>query len=497
MYTINMADSNGLFIVLIIFCVISITSSIFFTYTCTDGTWDFDNFEGEQCVKFPEEDKTDPACSTFTSQTDCPLRCSWDTTTSLCGETSYNYDPSPSTTIPNTASNYDQCYDGMSINDAKTTFNATDNSAGVRWFWSEATKYSGCKSSIGKYRVTVTSSLDNHQQEYYYDVIAGSANSFAFKNAPGGWLSGQNIEFKISALTPSGLLVADTITVELDANESTDDGSLVGVGIPVDFNSMTKVIYGGDPPPPAPDPVNCSGGTWTNLGGCTIDGVTQDMSECGELADQVQVLTGDDIIPASDGGTCVTQRTVPCATVRDSCNEFDETIHTQVIDCKQGEWMTLNPCNKTCGGGKTTEWRDTITDPLNGGTPCGSYMREIDCNTQDCPINCVGNWSFPDLGKIETFGGSGNNGGTKTVVQDGTYIVTQAANPYGTPCAHVNGATKTVRTQVCSKSDGQRKLWKAKSILGIPYPNNCPDMYKKNGAVSEGTNFAKKKNNLI
>lgn len=144
-----MADSNGLFIVLIIFCVISITSSIFFTYTCTDGTWDFDNFEGEKCVKFPEEDKTDPACSTFTSQTDCPLRCSWDTTTSLCGETSYNYDPSPSTTILNKASNYDQCYDGMSINDAKTTFNASDNSAGVRWFWSQATKYSGCKSSIG------------------------------------------------------------------------------------------------------------------------------------------------------------------------------------------------------------------------------------------------------------------------------------------------------------------------------------------------------------
>jgi len=57
MYTINMADSTGLFIVLMIFCVMSITSSIFFTYTCTDGTWDFDNFEGEKCVKFPEEIK--------------------------------------------------------------------------------------------------------------------------------------------------------------------------------------------------------------------------------------------------------------------------------------------------------------------------------------------------------------------------------------------------------------------------------------------------------
>ncbi len=487
MYTINMADSTGLFIVLMIFCVMSITSSILFTYTCTDGTWDFDNFKGEQCVKFPEEDKTDPACTTFTTQSDCPSRCSWDTTTSSCGEPP-STNNSPVVTYDYgtpQASNYNECYDGMSINESKTTFNATDNSAGVRWFWSEATKYSGCKSSIGKYRVTVSSSFDNHQQEYYYDVLAGSANSFAFKNAPGGWLSGQNIEFKISALTPSGLLVADTITVELDANESTDDGSLVGVGIPVDFNNMTKVIYGGDPPPPAPEPINCSGGTWVNVGGCTIDGITQIMSECGELAEQIQVLTGDDIIPASDGGTCVTERKIPCATVRDSCNDFDEVKHTQVIDCKQGDWKQLTGCTASCNGGKTTQWRDTITDPLNGGTPCGAYTRELDCNTQACPIHCVGNWSFPDLGKVETSGGSGNSGGTKTVVQDGTYIVSQAANAYGSSCPHVNGATKTVRTQVCQKADGLRKLWTA-GFLGP----NCPNKYMNDGPVTEGPNLA-------
>ncbi len=459
MYTINMADSTGLFIVFMIFCVMSITSSILLTYTCTDGTWDFDNFEGKQCVKFPEEDKTDPTVDEDIS----------------------DIDPSPIVTyeygIPE-ASNYNECYDGMSINESKTTFNATDNSAGVRWFWSEATKYSGCKSSIGKYRVTVSTSLDNHQQEYYYDVLAGSANSFAFKNAPGGWLSGQNIEFKISALTPSGLLVADTITVELDANESTDDGSLVGVGIPVDFNSMTKVIHGGDPPPPVPDPVNCSGGTWANLGGCTIDGVTQVMSECGELAEQIQVLTGDDIIPASDGGTCITQRTIPCATVRDSCNEFDEDKHTQVIDCKQGPWMTLNPCNVSCGGGKKTEWRDTITDPLNGGTPCGPYYQEVDCNTQDCPVHCVGNWSWPDNGNLvtEMFWDQSKNGygGTKTIVKDGTFIVTQDANPYGEPCTHVDGATKQKKEQVCSKGGGSRDLWKES------LSKNCPDKYMGN-----------------
>jgi len=91
-----MADSIGLFIVLMIFCFMSIISSIFFTYTCTDGTWDFDNFKGEQCVEWPEKDKTDPACSTFTTQSDCPSsRCSWNTTASSCGEPSPPPGPAP------------------------------------------------------------------------------------------------------------------------------------------------------------------------------------------------------------------------------------------------------------------------------------------------------------------------------------------------------------------------------------------------------------------
>ena len=99
-----MADSIGLFIVLMIFCFMSIISSIFFTYTCTDGTWDFGNFEGEQCVEWPEKDKTDPVCSTFTTQSDCPSRCSWDTATSSCGEPSPPPGPAPApgpSTSPN------------------------------------------------------------------------------------------------------------------------------------------------------------------------------------------------------------------------------------------------------------------------------------------------------------------------------------------------------------------------------------------------------------
>ena len=39
-----------IFIILIILLI-----AIFFTYTCTDGTWDFDNFKRENCKNLPDE----------------------------------------------------------------------------------------------------------------------------------------------------------------------------------------------------------------------------------------------------------------------------------------------------------------------------------------------------------------------------------------------------------------------------------------------------------
>ena len=339
------------------------------------------------------------------------------------------------------ADNYTECYDGIAINESKTSFSANDNSAGVRWFWSEADRFSGCQGSITKYRVKISSSQDNHLQEYYYDVLSGLANSFAFKNAPEGWLSGQNIKFKITALTHGDLVVADTVTVELDANESTDDGSLVGVGTPVDFNNMTKV-EGGAPPPPPPDPVNCSGGTWTNVGGCMLDGVEVDPDECGEPCIQKQVLGGSDFIPASDGGTCITEKYATIS--RKSCEEFELS---EQQDCSLGPWTDVireggSACNKTCGGGTKEQRRAVLLPTLNGGKACGDTTRTLDCNTQDCPVHCVGNWSCGAWSEYTTpKGGCGSTYQTRKK-QDCTYKVTQAANPYGNPCPYAQGASK-------------------------------------------------------
>jgi hypothetical protein len=417
MYTINMADSTGLFIVLIIFCILSIITSTLFTYTCTDGTWDFGNFEGGKCVKWPGGDDDGGSGGGG-------------------GGGGGGSDPSDQIAddgeLLGRADNYSECYDGISINESKTSFSANDNSAGVRWFWSEADRFSGCQGSIKKYRVKISSSLDNHLQEYYYDVLSGFANSFAFKNAPEGWLSGQNIKFKITALTNDDLVIADTVTVELDANESTDDGSLVGVGTPIDFNNMIKVIYGGDPPPPPPDPINCSGGTWTNVGGCMLDGVEVDINECGEPCIQKQFLGGDDFIPASDGGTCITEKYSTVS--RKSCEEF---VLSEQQDCKLDIWRDVGNCSKSCGGGTREQTRAVLLPTLNGGKPCGDTTQIVQCATQDCPVNCVGNWS------CEAWYDAGGSNKSRTGNRVCTYKVTQGANPYGARCPYADMATKT------------------------------------------------------
>jgi len=427
MYTINMASNTGLFIVLIIFCILSIITSTLFTYMCTDGTWDFGNFEGGKCIKWPGGDDDGGSGSGGGGGGGS------DTSDQIADDDE----------LLGRADNYSECYDGIAINESKTSFSANDNSAGVRWFWSEADRFSGCQGSITKYRVKISSSLDNHLQQYYYDVLSGFANSFAFKNAPEDWLSGQNIKFKITALTHGDLIVADTVTVELDANESTDDGSLVGVGTPIEFTNMTKVEGSGDPPPPPPDPVNCSGGTWTNVGGCMLDGVEVDPDECGEPCIQKQVLGGADFIPASDGGTCITEKY--SAITRKSCEEFELS---EQQDCSLGPWTDVileggSACNKTCGGGTMEQRRAVLLPTLNGGKACGDTSRTIECNTQDCPVHCVGNWSCGAWSEYTTSkGGCGSTYQTRKK-RDCTYIVTRDANPYGNPCPHANDTKKT------------------------------------------------------
>ena len=60
----------------------------------------------------------------------------------------------------------------------------------------------------------------------------------------------------------------------------------------------------------------------------------------------------------------------------------------------EGSWGDYGACSKTCGSGTQTSTWTTTKNPAHGGTACPNpttYSQA--CNTQACPIDCVGSWS--------------------------------------------------------------------------------------------------------
>lgn len=62
---------------------------------------------------------------------------------------------------------------------------------------------------------------------------------------------------------------------------------------------------------------------------------------------------------------------------------------TLKIDGQWSEWSATNVCTKTCGGGKRNYKRACNNpSPKNGGAVCpGDASKDVDCNTQPCPIH--------------------------------------------------------------------------------------------------------------
>ena len=436
-----MADNTGLFIVLMIACAMCIVSSVLMSYTCTGGTWDFDNFKASKCVEIPE-DETDPGSGDGSDG-------DGDGGGSGSGDGSSLEDIDPASL--DNSEHYALCSGAIHPNDAKTCWNEDENGAGVRWEWSQAQEQALCQGYATKYRIIVSSNLDDHLMKYYYDKNISSANSFRFKNAPVGWLKGTNVKFVVSALTSDDKRVITPFTVTLDAGESTDDCDEVGGGIAIDWSEMKRVPKPAEAPPPPP-PTDCSGGTWVldEDYGCLSDGVKQDKTACGPSCMQKFNKEGDDFVGAAHGGTC--ELTKYELFQRQSCSDYEADAQ---IDCVWGEWtpaplagvsdepydaISINgTCSKECAGGLQRQAKYVSTDDenVNSAEVCGTQIQYMECNTQECPIHCVGRWSCPQWAYKEK-PTSGMQIGDRTC----TYVITQTKNSTGDDCDHAHDDTK-------------------------------------------------------
>lgn len=102
------------------------------------------------------------------------------------------------------------------------------------------------------------------------------------------------------------------------------------------------------------------------------------------------------------------------------------------VDC-QGSWSEWGDCSVACGTGTHTRtWTQSVA-AANGGQACPQVDQAEEtgnCNTQNCPVNCVGSWSA--YGACSATCGSGS--------QTRTYTVSTAASDGGLECAAANGA---------------------------------------------------------
>ncbi|MEK7568906.1 MAG: thrombospondin type-1 domain-containing protein [Patescibacteria group bacterium] len=141
---------------------------------------------------------------------------------------------------------------------------------------------------------------------------------------------------------------------------------------------------------------------------------------------------------------------IPTKTVAEWVSFVSATPSLSGISLSGLSWATsdFGSCTVSCGGGTQTRtvWcagSDGTIVPDNtyctGNKPATSQS----CNTQACPVNCVGSWSDTNICSLTCGGG----------VKQQTYtITTQAANG-GTACPFVNGATRwgttSCNTQSC------------------------------------------------
>lgn len=63
------------------------------------------------------------------------------------------------------------------------------------------------------------------------------------------------------------------------------------------------------------------------------------------------------------------------------------------VDCIVTKWRTYDLCDRTCGGGIQSRYRQIIMNPNYGGKRCPHLSSKRVCSVNKCPIDCVvGHW---------------------------------------------------------------------------------------------------------
>ena len=417
-----MAGNDATIIILImgLCCCFCVMMGLGGFYTCTGGTFDTTLYDSTKCLTIPKSADDDDDDDDDDEE---------DEEYNPYGGGNMGGDTWDSENPPDLqgGADYLDCVGVIFPDETRTCFDPSNESAGIRWQFQDTIQATECGQLISKWRIDVSSSLHYHGRVYSYETEQVSTRSFGFVNATPGYVNGSFVRFRINALDFDGNLVTPSVNIEIDSSSSIATCGEVGIGNPVEFSSL-EMSFSGDVDSTDFPPLNCTAGEWEPTGECMVDGEAVDPATCGPSC--MQTYTRTILTPAAYGGTCITEYSE--AVQRDSCNP---TVNDEAIDCVVGEWFDSTNCTKTCGGGTKTQQRPVTTDDENGGNPCPRLIQQVSCNTQPCPVNCVGSWSEPKC-RVTKEGG-GMISGTAQFYQ--TYTVNQAKAHGGQDCPQSDG----------------------------------------------------------
>ena len=416
-----MADSSALFIVLFIL-ILCIASFIVSMWTCTGGSWDFDNWDLDSCVKIPGSDPS-PAPAPAPADT-IP-----DSGGSGSGSQPDLYTSNIKDLYIEKSEHFMDCSAIFDINESQSCYNKDNNGAAVQWFFSNDLDItSTCKNNIDKIRVLITSSqpgIDNEQ--WWYTDLGRAVTDFYFKNAPTGFVTSgeggtRKITFVIQALDKNEKIMVPEILQELIPETEVNDCTNLGVGDGFNWDdTMMKYVLPIDIPPPPSPPKNCEGGEWIldEDYGCQIDGEKVNIDDCGPSCWERYYLGGPNFIPSENGGACIESEYRERA--RDPCTGNEATVYNTpcvlsenwIATTRVGidDYPVTEPNDLATGGYCSKPYKETpddtagtqlqiktrIKDPVgvdkNGNKyVCGPEEREVKCNDFLKPIPGVCGW---------------------------------------------------------------------------------------------------------
>ena len=144
-----------------------------------------------------------------------------------------------------------------------------------------------------------------------------------------------------------------------------------------------------------PCPVDCKLSEWTPWEDCFNDGGCGNGTKFRSRKALTVVQFGGKACPAGSLNETASCALKPCP-----------------IQCALGPWFPhpsalAAKCSKTCGSGKRTEVRATLIEPQHGGDACPVLQRQVKCNEEQCPVDCVvGAWRSVGQCSEECGGGS-------------------------------------------------------------------------------------------